>query len=97
MKRNALVQRGFLQTETLAGATYVQAIGFRDRLIGALGSALIFLVDQTIKQMLRSISPSKAKIAVKPYGTRSLSHRNPAHRPSASRVILNFAATAHEG
>jgi hypothetical protein len=26
---------------------YVQAIGFRDRLIGALGSALIFLVDQT--------------------------------------------------
>ena len=47
MKRNALVQRGFLQTETLAGATYVQAIGFRDRLIGALGSALIFLVDQT--------------------------------------------------
>jgi hypothetical protein len=89
MKRNVLVQRGFLQTETLAGATYVQAIGFRDWMIGALGSALIFLVDQTD---VAKLSPSNVKIAVKRYGTRWLSYRKAAHRPSASRLILNFAA-----
>ena len=40
--------------------------------------------------MLRSVSPSNAKMAVKRYGTLSLSHRIAPTRPSASRAILNF-------
>jgi hypothetical protein len=46
MTRNAPVQRGLLHAEKLAGSAYVEAIGFRDRLIGALGNILIFLVNQ---------------------------------------------------
>jgi hypothetical protein len=52
MNRDPIVQQGFLHTEALAGAVYVHAIGFRDRLIGAVCNILILLVDQTIKQML---------------------------------------------
>jgi hypothetical protein len=47
MNRDPLVQQGFLHTEALTGAVYVHAIGFRDRLIGAVRNILIFLVDQT--------------------------------------------------
>jgi hypothetical protein len=47
MKRNALVQRGFPPNWNARRSDVRQAIGFRDRLIGALGGALIFLVDQT--------------------------------------------------
>jgi hypothetical protein len=68
MKRNALVQRGFPQTEMLAGATYVQAIGFRDWMIGALGGALIFLVDQTDVAKQSAVEREDSREAIWLYG-----------------------------